>query len=432
MPAMKHPMKLAAVLRVPRRPIPLASHATMNPTRIIATPESPSTAMRGILALTGLFVLLTHSACGKTDGVDATKAAPPPLGVSVVTVAPHPVPVIVEAVGRTEGSKEVEVRSRVTGIVQKQLYAEGETVHSGVPLYRIERAPFESALAQARAVLNQDRAKLEQAQRENTRLQPLLGKKAISQREADDSGTTLKQAEAAILSSEARVRDAELNLSYTDVAAPISGITGRAQRSEGSLVNAGAENSLLTTLTQTDPIWVRFSLSETEHALLRGDGGNAAKRAEVRLVMADDREYPAKGRLNFAGSTVDSKLGTVQLRAEFANHELALLPGQFVRTQLIVGLREAIVVPQNAVTQNDQGRFVWVMGPESKAVRRKVDTGSWVGRDWIVNSGLNAGDVVIVDNLIKLKPGLVVRVELPAAALAPEASPAPAAAGKKY
>jgi membrane fusion protein (multidrug efflux system) len=402
----------------------------MKPISSASPPALSSPITARILVLAAVHVLLILSACGKTDGANAPKNTPS-LGVSVIKVAPRQVPVIVEAIGRTEGSKEVEVRSRVTGIVQKQLYAEGETVRAGVPLYRIERAPFESALAQARASLNQDRAKLEQAQRENTRLQPLVAKKAISQRDADDSATNMKQAEAAVLSTEARVRDAELNLSYTDVAAPIAGVTGRSQRSEGSLVNAGAENSLLTTLTQTDPIWVRFSLSETEHALLRGNGGNASKRAEVRLILADDKEYPLKGRLNFAGSTVDSKLGTVQLRAELANPELALLPGQYVRTQLIVGLREAIVVPQNAVTQNDQGRFVWVIGPESKATRRKVETGSWVGRDWVINSGLNPGDSVIVDNLIKLRPGSVVHAETPTAVTAPTPVPASVESGKK-
>jgi len=409
----------------------------MNPSRTAAVSPYPASPARRILALGGLAVLVSLAACSKTDAVDPSKGAPA-LGVSVITVAPRPVPIIVEAVGRTEGSKEVEVRSRVTGFVQKQLYAEGEAVRAGVPLYRIERAPFESALAQARATLNQDRARLEQAQRENNRLQPLVAKRAISQREADDSATGLKQAEAAVQSSEARVRDAELNLSYTDVAAPIAGITGRSQRSEGSLVNAGADNSLLTTLTQTDPIWVRFSLSESEHAGLRG---NAGKRAEVRLVMADDKEYPAKGRLNFAGSTVDSKLGTVQLRAEFANPDLALLPGQFVRTQLIAGLKEAIVVPQGAVAQNDQGRFVWLIGPDGKALQRKVQTGAWVGRDWIINDGLKAGEVVIVDNLIKLRPGTPVKAEAattaaplssapstaPASTTAPAAAPAAAA-----
>ena len=367
------------------------------------------------LAASACVSLVLLSACGK--GADpAAGAAPPPLAVTLLKVAPRQVPLLVEAVGRTEGSKEVEVRSRVTGFVQKQLFAEGEAVRAGVPLYRIERAPFESALAQARATLNQDRARLEQAQREHARLQPLVLKKAISQREADDAATGLKQIEAAVQAAEARVRDAELNLSYTDVAAPIAGVTGRSLRSEGSLVNAGTDNSLLTTLTQTNPIWVRFSLSETEHAALRG---NASKRAEVRLLMADNREYPARGRLNFAGSTVDSRLGTVQLRAEFANPDLALLPGQFVRTQLVVGLREAIVVPQAAVAQNDQGRFVWLIGPDGKALRRKVETGSWIGSDWIITDGLRAGEEVIVDNLVKLRPGVAVKAESAHAPAAP-------------
>ena len=378
--------------------------------------------MRHAIGLVALLFIAFLAACSKVDSNDAAKAAPPALTVATVVVAPKPVPILIDAVGRSEGSKEVEVRARVSGIVQKQLYAEGEIVRLNAPLYRIERAPFESALAQARAILNQDRAKLEQAQRDNARLLPLVAKRAISQREADDSSTNLKQVEAAILSSEARVRDADLNLSYTEVTAPISGVTGRSQRSEGSLVNAGTDNSLLTTITQTDPVWVRFSLSESEHALLRA---NSSKRAEVRLLMNDDREYPNKGKLNFAGSTVDSRLGTVQLRAEFANPDLTLLPGQFLKTQLIVGLRDAIVVPQSAVTQNDQGRFVWIVGPDSKAVRQKVNTGSWVGRDWVINTGLKAGDAVIVDNLIKLRPGTLVRVEAPAAPV-PATATAPA------
>lgn len=377
---------------------------------------------RAGLTIATLLSMALLSACSKSEQVDPSKAALPALDVSVIKVAPKPLPIVVDAVGRTEGSKEVEVRARVSGIVQKQLYKEGETVRANASLYRIERTPFESALAQARAVLNQDRAKLEQAQRDTARLLPLVAKRAISQREADDSSTNLKQVEAAILSSEARVRDAELNLSYTDVTAPISGVTGRSQRSEGSLVNAGTDSSLLTTLTQTDPVWVRFSLSESEHALLRA---NSSKRAEVRLLMNDDREYPNKGKLNFSGSTVDSRLGTVQLRAEFANPDLTLLPGQFVKTQLILGLRDAIVVPQSAVTQNDQGRFVWIVGLDSKVVRQKVETGPWVGRDWVINTGLKAGDAVIVDNLIKLKPGTLVRVEAPTAPpLAPAAAPA--------
>jgi membrane fusion protein (multidrug efflux system) len=394
------------------------------PAKHINFPSISNLSSLKAMAIAVTLVLL--SACGKNG--DAPKAAPPPVGVAVVKIAPQQVPILVDVVGRTEGSKEVEVRSRVTGIVQKQLYSEGETVRANAPLFQIERAPFDNALAQAKAAAAQDNAKLEQTQRESARLQPLLAKKAISQREADDAASTLKQAEAAVLSSAARVRDAELNLSYTSVPAPISGITGRSQRSEGSLVVAGSESSLLTTLTQTDPLWVRFSLSETEYALVRG---NAAKRAQVKIITPDDKEYAFKGKLNFSGSTVDSKIGTVQLRAEFANPDLALLPGQFVRTQVVAGMQEAIVVPQHAVFQNDQGRFVWVIGPESKATQRKVEAGSWVGRDWIIKSGLKPDDLVIVDNLVKMRPGTLVKVETPAAPAAvsvpaPVTTPAPA------
>ena len=382
---------------------------------------APNTTSNQLVKLVSLFTILVLAACSKTE---ASKAeAPPPLTVAVTKIATAQVPILVEVVGRVEGSREVEIRSRVTGIIEKQMYSEGEPVRAHKALFQIERMPFENALAQAHAALNQDRAKLEQAQRENTRLQGLLAKKAISAREADDTSTGLKQAEAAVQSSEARLRDAELNLSYTSVSAPIGGITGRAQRSEGSLVNVGTDSSLLTTVTQTDPIWVRFSLSESEHSLLRGNEG---KRAAVKLLMADDREYAVKGKLNFAGSTVDSKLGTVQLRAEFANPDLTLLPGQFVRTQLIAGIQQAIVVPQSAVFQNDQGRFVWVVGVENKATQRKVEAGSWVGHDWIIKSGLKPDDLVITDNLIKLRPGMVVKAH--SATAIPTATDAPAQA----
>lgn len=382
---------------------------------------APNTTSNQLVKLVSLFTILVLAACSKTE---ASKAeAPLPLTVAVTKIATAQVPILVEVVGRVEGSREVEIRSRVTGIIERQMYSEGEPVRAHKALFQIERMPFENALVQAHAALNQDRAKLEQAQRENARLQGLLAKKAISAREADDTSTGLKQAEAAVQSSEARLRDAELNLSYTSVSAPIGGITGRAQRSEGSLVNVGTDTSLLTTVTQTDPIWVRFSLSESEHSLLLGNEG---KRAAVKLLMADDREYAVKGKLNFAGSTVDSKLGTVQLRAEFANPDLTLLPGQFVRTQLIAGIQQAIVVPQSAVFQNDQGRFVWVVGVENKATQRKVEAGSWVGHDWIIKSGLKPDDLVITDNLIKLRPGMVVKAH--SATAIPTATDAPAQA----
>jgi membrane fusion protein (multidrug efflux system) len=208
----------------------------------------------------------------------------------------------------------------------------------------------------------------------------------------------------------ARVRQAELNLSYTTVAAPIDGITGRAQQSIGSLVSPAADSSLLTTLTKTDPLWVRFALSEAEFARLRSRGTNDKKQApEVKLELADGAAYSASGRLNFAGSTVDPTLGTVQMRAEFPNAKLQILPGQYVKVQVIAGNQQAIVVPQSAVQQNESGRFVWVIDAQSKAAQRGIRAGNWVGNDWVVLEGLKPGESVIVDNLVRLRPGTAVQ-----------------------
>jgi membrane fusion protein (multidrug efflux system) len=367
---------------------------------------------------------LLASACDKP----APPPPPPPPAVNVIQVAPREVPVLVEAVGRTEGSKEVEVRARVSGILGSVLYSEGSPVRAGAPLFQIDRAPFEIALAQARAALAQERAKNEQTQREAERLKDLVAKKAISQREADDAASSFKTSNAAIQAAEAKVREAELNLSYTAVGAPIAGVTGRALRSQGSLVTAGTDSSLLTTLSQTDPLWVRFSLSEAERQVLNA-GRAGGKNNEVRLLLPDGKTHPVKGRLNFSGSSVDTRLGTVQLRAEFANPGLGLLPGQFVRAQVVAGTQEAIVVPQSAVLQGDAGRFVWTLGPENKATPRPVETGAWLGPDWIIQKGLKAGDRVIVDNLLRLRPGVTVQPQAPGGAKAGQpGAPGPAGA----
>src|SRR5438477_620616 len=233
-------------------------------------------------------------------------------------------------------------------------------------------------------------------------------RRAISQREADQAATGLKQALAAAQLAEARVRQSELNLSYASVIAPIAGITGRAQQSIGSLVTPGTDSSLLTTLTQADPIWVRFALSETEYARLRGFD---LKNPEVKVELPDGSRYPEPGRLNFSSSSVDSNLGTVQMRAELPNPRLQLLPGQYVRVQVVAGTQQALVVPQSAVMQNEGGRFVWIVEAEGKAAQRQIKVGSWVGDDWVVLDGLKAGDTVIVDNLLRLRPGTAVKLQ---------------------
>jgi membrane fusion protein (multidrug efflux system) len=252
-------------------------------------------------------------------------------------------------------------------------------------------------------------------QREETRLKPLAQDRAISRKEYDDALSNRQLAEAAAAQSAAKVREAELNLSYTLITAPVSGISGRAERSEGSLITTDQAGSLLTTINQVNPIWVRFSLAESDLAKLPAGRVNGST-PEVQLVLEDGTRYPAKGRINFTATALDTRLGTQQLRAEFDNAKLQLLPGQFVRVLITAGARNNVfLVPQAAVMQTEKGRLVFVVDAEGKAALRPIDVGEWVGSDWTVLSGLQAGDRVIIDNLQKVRPG---------SAVAPSATPA--------
>jgi membrane fusion protein, multidrug efflux system len=338
----------------------------------------------------------------KADGKGAA-----PLTVAAVEVAPRAVPVTFEAVGRAEGSREVQVRARVSGIIERQLYSEGAAVKAGAPLFRIERAPIEIELQQARGVLAQEQSRHALAEQELQRLKGLSDRRAISQREADQAAAAATQSAALVQIAQARVRQAELNLSYTAVDAPIDGITGRAMQSIGSLVAPNNDSAVLTTLTRADPLWIRFALSEAEFARLRS---GAVKVDEVRLELADGTPFQLAGKINFSGSTVDAATGTVQMRAEVPNPKLQLLPGQYVKVKVVSGSMQAIVVPQVAVGQNQAGRFVWVVS-EGTAVQRQIRAGAWLGADWVVLEGLKAGDTVILDNLSRLRPGAPVQVK---------------------
>ena len=328
---------------------------------------------------------------------------------------------MVEAVGQIEGSKEVEVMARVSGILLKRAYSEGEIVKAGATLFKIDPAPFEIALAQAKAQLAQEQARNDQAKRESVRLKQLAEQKAISQKEYDDASSSFRLSNATLQAVQANVSQAELNLSYTDVTAPVSGVSGRAVRSEGSLITAGAD-SLLTSISQVDPIWVRFSLSETDLAKLPQRRLIRGAPVEVGLLLPGGVRYPGKGRLNFAATQIDTRLGTQQLRAEFDNPKGQLLPGQFVRAQLIAGQRESVfLVPQTAVMQAEAGHMLFVLDKESKAELKPVQVGDWIGSDWMVLGGLAAGDRVIVDNLLKLRPGTLVSPLAPGDAKPPAA-----------
>ncbi len=288
-------------------------------------------------------------------------------------------------------------------------------------MFLIDPEPYKIALAQARAALAEQQARIEQAQREEARLKGLLATQSISQREYDTAVSDLAVARAMAQRAEADVRQAELNLSYTTVTAPVSGISGRFNFSEGALVEPNT--SLLTTVIQLSPIWVRFSFSDNELAEL-GGRLNEQNVKEVSLVLPDGTVYKEKGKLNFAASQIDPALGTQQLRATFENKDRKLLPGQFVRARVVTGQRDGVfLLPQPAVMNSDQGKFVYLVNAENQAVAQPVTTGDWSGTEWVVLDGLKAGDKVIVDNLLKVRPGMAVSPQQPGAQPAQGAAP---------
>ena len=378
--------------------------------------EVPASASR---LLFPLFALALAALAGCSDpkqgaaGPGGPGGGMPALPVTVLEAQPTRVPISVEVMAQTEGAKETEVRARVGGILVKRLYQEGEPVKEGQPLFQIDRAPYEIALAQAKAALAGAKAQAEQAGREAARLKGLLEKQAISRKEYDDATSSDAISHAAVLAAEATLRQAELNLAWTTVAAPVAGQSGRALKSEGNLVVQGSDN-LLTAIHQSNPLWVRFSLAESDTAKLPGGRLNPKTVSGVELVLADGSVYPRKGHLNFQSSQIDPTLGTQQFRAEFDNAEGRLLPGQFVRVRLLTGMRDGVfLVPQSAVLQTEQGRLVMVAGADNKVAPRPVQAGEWLGKDWVILGGLQAGDKVIVDNLMKLRPGAPVMPHKP-------------------
>ena len=355
----------------------------------------------------GFLLACFVTACDKkSDAASAAPPAMPPMPVSVIAVQPTSVPMSVEAVAQTEGASEVEVRPRVGGIILKKLFEEGQPVKAGQVMFQLDPAPFQIALTQAKAAAAGQGARITQTSRESSRLKDLLATQSISQREYDNATSDVSISQAGMMQAQANIKEAELNLSYTRVTAPVSGVAGRFQYSEGALVAAGT--SLLTTIIQTSPIWVRFSLSDSELATLGGHA-NASNVSEVSLILPDGSEYPQKGKLNFTANEINPNLGTQELRATFENSSKTLLPGQFVRARVTTGTREGVfLVPQTAVLTGEQGKFVYVVNEKNEATIRPVAVAEWQGKDWIVAEGLNANDKVIVDNLIKIRPNAAV------------------------
>lgn len=332
------------------------------------------------------------------------------MPVTVIAVQPVDTPVSIETIAQTEGAKETEIRPRVGGILLKRLYSEGEPVKAGQPLFLIDPEPFQNTLDEAQAQYREQSARIVQTRREEARQRKLLAEKFVSQSMYDIAQSNYAVAKAALQSAKVRVQQARLNLSYTTVKSPIAGISGRFRFSVGALVQANT--SLLTTISQLSPIWVRFSFSDSE---LKRFGGRIHEQnvSQVIVILPDGTEYAQTGRINFAASQIDPLLGTQQLRAVFDNNDQQLLPGQFVRVRVISNVqRKVFSVPQRVVLSSDLGKYVYVVNDNNEAEMRMVETGDWVGKDWVILGGLQAGDQVVVDNIIKLRPGMTVQPQL--------------------
>jgi membrane fusion protein (multidrug efflux system) len=336
----------------------------------------------------------------------------PPSEVAVAIAARETLPVSWEYAGQTVGSREVEVRARVTGILLSRNFTEGSQVKKGQSLFTIDPKPFEAALARAVA----DVARYEQSKRNAARLKPLYAEKAVSQKEHDDAVSAEQIGFADVKAAQARLTEAKLNLSYTKVEAPVSGVTTRALPSEGTLVSG--PSVLLTSVVQVDPIWVNFGISDNEQAQLQRDVQAGAiklpENFEIELRMSDGTVYSRTGKLDFADVRVSTTTGTREARAEVPNPDGALRPGQFVRVVLKGAVRpNAVTVPQRAVMEGPQGKFVYVVDEKSTAQARPVQVGEWTGERWIITSGLAGGERVITDGVMKIGPGAPVKVAEP-------------------
>ncbi|WP_325427505.1 efflux RND transporter periplasmic adaptor subunit [Aquabacterium sp.] len=390
-----------------------------------------------VMASVAAAVLLVG--CSRSGAQDGHASGPPPAPVTIETVALADVPVTYEYVGQTAGSREVEVRARVGGILQQRNFSEGVAVRKGQSLYSLDAAPFQAALNRADADLAAVDARAGQAARTLARLKPLWEAKAVSQREYDDAASAEQIARADVKGAQARRAEAALNLGYAKVEAPINGVAGRSQVSEGTLV-AGPE-TLLTTLVQTNPIKLRFGLADTDQQHWRSESASGALKLpageafDVELKLADGSLYARKGKVVFSDTRISGTTGTIEAEAEVPNPDGVLKPGQFVRVRLLGASRpKAVKVPTRAVLEGPQGKFVYVAA-DGKAMPKPVQVGDQLADGWIIRSGLAAGDPVIVDGMARIFfPGAPVQVGAPAqsggAPAAPAASAAKPAASK--
>ncbi|BDC42086.1 hemolysin D [Paraburkholderia terrae] len=386
-------------------------------------------ARKRLLLPLALLALASLTACKKAP----TEPPRPTVEVTVVTVRQQETPVDFEFTAQTQSSREVEIRARVDGFLERRMYTEGALVKEGQVLFVMDKKPFEAALQSARGALAQQQARLLVTKQNLARVIPLAAQNALSKKDLDDATGNEKQAEAAVIAAQGEVRTAELNLSYCTIRSPLLGLSSFARVQDGSYVTPN-QSGLLTYVYQLDPMWVNFSISENELLRYRDQVAKGLLRFppnnqfDVTVIEADGSVYPQQGRIDFTNPAFSQETGTFLVRATFANPKGTLKPGQFVRAKVSGAVRpNAVLVPQRAVLQGAKSHFVWVLDQDSKPHQRVIEVGDWHGDDWFVNDGLKAGERVVVDGAIRVSSDAHIKV-VSAAPGAPGTPATPASA----
>jgi len=385
-----------------------------------------------LLALLAAGLTITATSCKK-----AAPAAPPPT-VVVMDVAATNAPASAEFIGQLDSPQNVEVRARVEAFVDKIIFTEGTEVKEGDPLFKLDDKPLQEKLAAANGSLAEARAALNKYEKDVARLTPLAEKKAVPQQDLDNAIAYVDVGKAAVLSAEANVQSAVLDVGYCDVRAPISGMIGAKMVQMGELVGKGSP-TLLATISQLDPIWFYCNVSEVDYLRAEADRLRSGKHIEdvpITLILSDGSAHPEKGNVIFVDRAVDPKTGTLRMRAAFANPQRLLRPGMFARAIADLGVRpDSILVPERAVAELQGKNFVWVISPDNKAVQRPVAVGRQIGEKLLITEGLKPGERIVVEGLQKVRDGLTVKPmtaeEIKAAELVAKAAEDAKAAGAK-
>ena len=371
-----------------------------------------------LFALAGLAIAFT-AGCEKK--AEAPAALPE---VTVLKIEPRDTPIVYEYIAQTQSPQQVNIVARVNGFLDKQAYTEGEIVREGQLLFQMDQKPFIAALAEAQAGWEKAKAAHDTAVANLNRVKPLAAQNALSQKDLDDSTGNEQATAASLAAAKANVDTAKLNLSYTTINSPVNGVSAAAQQKVGAYLNPA--NSQLTTVSSLNPMWVNFSISENELSAFRDQVSKGLiippkdKNFAVEIVLVDGTTFPQTGRITYADPSFNPQTGTFLLRTTFSNPNGALRPNQYVRARLKGAKRpNAILVPQNAVQQGGKGHFVWVIDKDGKAENRPVTPGDWYGDQWFINSGLKAGEQVVVGGALKLRAGAAVKTT-PYVAKAPE------------